>query len=872
MMRRAQRIQFVFTATVALALVAGLSWAFWGAGSVPGGSGTSGAAFVEAAARPTATASGGAVAVSWSPATLSTGDPVSGYEVRRYDAATMTLQVMETDCDVPVTGTSCLETSVPTGSWSYTVTSLVGRFWRGAESPPSLPVQMDATPPVNALSLVEVTGGASLNGNTVFFRGSAPGSFRLRNALSDTGSGPASSRTHDLTGSVAGWSHTPSTASEPAGGPYDSAPYSWAEATSDGPHDLVTGSDMAGNTSDQALDYVDDSTAPTGSTVAYADGLQSASSVNVALVTGTDNGSGLAARQLQRDTAVLTAGTCGAFSGFTDMGPDSPASPTVDDQLLDAHCYRYRYVVRDRVGNQEIATSDHVVEVQLPVASPSVGTAGNYSVLAGTGVANTGDTTLSGDLGVSPSDAISGFPPGIVAGTIHAGDTAAALAQTDLVTAYDDAAARTPDTEFSGDLNGRTFHAGIHHTDAALALTGTLTLDAENNPDAVFIFQVDAALNTAADSHVVLLNGAQASHVFWQVQGAAGTGATSTFSGTILAAGAITLGAGSQLIGSALSYGTVTLADNTIRFTVAQPPVITIDGGPAAVTKDVTPTLSGTTTAAPGTTVRVTVAGQTLTTSSQTDGTWSTTAAAIAAGSHLVVASVRDAAGNAGTTAQTLSVEVNPSPVLLGTALTYSVLAGTGVANTGDTTLSGDLGVSPSDAISGFPPGIVAGTIHAGDTAAALAQTDLVTAYDDAAARTPDTEFSGDLNGRTFHAGIHHTDAALALTGTLTLDAENNPDAVFIFQVDAALNTAADSHVVLLNGAQASHVFWQVQGAAGTGATSTFSGTILAAGAITLGAGSQLIGSALSYGTVTLADNTVRFTVDDARLLVPRGV
>ncbi len=138
---------------------------------------------------------------------------------------------------------------------------------------------------------------------------------------------------------------------------------------------------------------------------------------------------------------------------------------------------------------------------------------------------STGDTVLSGDLGVSPGTAISGFPPGIVDGDTHAGDAAAASAQADLVTAYDEVDGRTPDTDFVGDLNGRTFHAGIHHTAAALALTGTLTLDAEGNADAVFIFQVDAALNTAAGSHVVLSNGAQASNVFWQVQGAAGVGA-----------------------------------------------------------------------------------------------------------------------------------------------------------------------------------------------------------------------------------------------------------------------------------------------------------------------------------------------------------
>jgi hypothetical protein len=80
---------------------------------------------------------------------------------------------------------------------------------------------------------------------------------------------------------------------------------------------------------------------------------------------------------------------------------------------------------------------------------------------------------------------------------------------------------------------------------------------------------------------------------------------------------------------------------------------------------------------------------------------------------------------------------------------------------------------------------------------------------------------------------------------------------VFTFQVNAALNTAASSTVKLINGAQASHVFWRVNGAAGTGASSSFSGTIMASGAITLGDGTQLIGQALSYGTVTLANNTI---------------
>jgi hypothetical protein len=154
----------------------------------------------------------------------------------------------------------------------------------------------------------------------------------------------------------------------------------------------------------------------------------------------------------------------------------------------------------------------------------------------------------------------------------------------------------------------------------------------------------------------------------------------------------------------------------------------------------------------------------------------------------------------------------------------------------------------------------VAGETHAGDTAAATAQNDAVAAYNELNARTPHRDVIGNLGGQTFRAGIYYSAAALAMTGTLTLDAEGNPNAVFIFQTDAAINTAAASNVVLINGASAANVYWQAQGAVGTGANSTLRGTILTAGAITLGDSTTLIGRALSTGTVTLASNTIRFT------------
>ena len=214
----------------------------------------------------------------------------------------------------------------------------------------------------------------------------------------------------------------------------------------------------------------------------------------------------------------------------------------------------------------------------------------------------------------------------------------------------------------------------------------------------------------------------------------------------------------------------------------------------------------------------------------------------------------------------------NPAVVALGTAGSYSVLGATGVANTLGTTLSGDLGLSPSGLISGFPPGIVNGTTNDKNAVADQAQTDRMAAYSDAAGRTADANFAGDNNGRTYTAGVYYTAGAFALTGTMFLDAENNPDAVFIFNVDAALNTAAASTVSLINGAQAGNVFWRALGAVGTGADSSFSGTIITAGAVTLGARSTLDGRALSAGTVTLSSNTITTTAPTTAPTSPRGV
>jgi hypothetical protein len=202
-------------------------------------------------------------------------------------------------------------------------------------------------------------------------------------------------------------------------------------------------------------------------------------------------------------------------------------------------------------------------------------------------------------------------------------------------------------------------------------------------------------------------------------------------------------------------------------------------------------------------------------------------------------------------------------PVDLGRAAPFAVLAGTTVTNTGPTVVNGDLGVSPGSAVTGFPPGVVNGTIHAADTTAAGAQVDLTAAYIDAATRTPTGPLPAAIGGLTFTPGVYNAPAAVGLTGTVTLDARGDPNAVFIFQVGSALTTASGSIVDLINGANPCNVFWQIGSSATLGTGSTFAGNILALTSITVTTGVTLNGRALARnGAVTLDSDLINRPAD----------
>jgi len=199
--------------------------------------------------------------------------------------------------------------------------------------------------------------------------------------------------------------------------------------------------------------------------------------------------------------------------------------------------------------------------------------AGSFAILGGSTVTSTGNTVLTCDLGVSPGTAITGFLPGSVSGTTYAGGAVAAAAQADVLLAYNLLAGEAFNQNLTGqDLGGLTNVPGVYHFNSSAQLTGILTLDAQGNSNARFDFQIGSTLTTASSASILLVNGAQAGNVFWQVGSSATIGSSSAFFGSILADQSITLNASASLTGRALAMnGAVTLDDNGITLPVGVP-------------------------------------------------------------------------------------------------------------------------------------------------------------------------------------------------------------------------------------------------------------------------------------------------------------
>jgi hypothetical protein len=198
--------------------------------------------------------------------------------------------------------------------------------------------------------------------------------------------------------------------------------------------------------------------------------------------------------------------------------------------------------------------------------------------------------------------------------------------------------------------------------------------------------------------------------------------------------------------------------------------------------------------------------------------------------------------------------------IALGWAKSFQVLAGSTVTSTGETLVDGDLGVSPGTAVTGFPAGIVLGAIHAGDPTAAQAQRNLTAAYDDVVDRTEGVVLlAGNLGGMTLVRGLYQSTSSLEISsGDLTLDAQGDSNAVFIFQIASTLTTTVGRKVILSGGAKSENIIWQVGSSATLGTNSVFKGNILAMASITVTTGASVEGRLLAgTGAVTLDANVI---------------
>lgn len=213
--------------------------------------------------------------------------------------------------------------------------------------------------------------------------------------------------------------------------------------------------------------------------------------------------------------------------------------------------------------------------------------------------------------------------------------------------------------------------------------------------------------------------------------------------------------------------------------------------------------------------------------------------------------------------------------IFLGSSDSYAVFGGTSVTSIGGTILNGDLGVYPGVAITGFPPGVVNGTIDAGGAAAQQAGADALAAYLALGGETPSENLTGsDLGGLTLGPGVRNFNTSAQLTGVLTLDAGGNSAARFDFLVGTTLTTSVASSVVLINGAQADNVFWRVGTSSTIGVGSLFSGTVLADQSITLNSGTSVSGRLLALnGTASLNNNVISVpaSVPEVESLAPLG-
>jgi hypothetical protein len=220
---------------------------------------------------------------------------------------------------------------------------------------------------------------------------------------------------------------------------------------------------------------------------------------------------------------------------------------------------------------------------------------------------------------------------------------------------------------------------------------------------------------------------------------------------------------------------------------------------------------------------------------------------------------------------------VSISPVNLGTAGDFTILAKTGISNTGTSSIVGNIGVSPASStyITGLSlilsssgqfatSSMVTGNVYAATYASPTPSTmttavsDMQTAYTDAAGRTNPNYINlgaGNLNGMTLVPGLYKWGTGVSISTSITLT--GNASSVWIFQIAGGLTFGNGAQIILSGGAQPQNIFWQVASGATIGTGASFYGTVLSQTAITIATGSSMTGLALAQTAVTLQSDKI---------------
>jgi hypothetical protein len=414
--------------------------------------------------------------------------------------------------------------------------------------------------------------------------------------------------------------------------------------------------------------------------------------------------------------------------------------------------------------------------------APNMGSTTNFALFSTVGAVNvSGISQLTGDIGTN-SGSTTVFVN--VNGNIHDQDGTSGQCAADLLLAYNQLNSTIPTFSVAPSLgNGDTLIAGVYFVPGATTLSLDLTLNAQGNGNAVFIFQIQGPLSTATNTKVKLINGALACNVFWKVEGLVSMAAGTTMRGNIIANNAaIDINTGDTLEGRALSTAGAVTVDGVMVYT---------------------PTGCG----------------------------------------SLVL--------------------TGPTAPALGTTECYAIFSADGpVTNSGITTVTGDIGTNVG-LTTGYNPLFVTGTVHPipdGATSQCAADLLLVSTYLNALSADIELMFPPQFGHNlvlTPHTYIMN--GATTFTDTLYLNAQGNPSAVFVIQVFGAFSTSVYSKVILMNGAQAKNVYWEVNGAVSINDYSIFNGTIISNnGAIDLTTGVKMYGRALTTtGAVQTAGDSV---------------